>query len=157
MISFTKVRLAFGWLGNMSPHPVTYRGKVFRTTEHLFQVLRFAWDDPIVEMIIAQSSPMSAKMAAKGSVQKMIVVPQSEQDLDNMRLCLRLKVEAHPNLRDQLLATGDEEIVEDCSNRQRGSGLFWGMGLQGDGTWKGENILGKLWMELRTELRAVDK
>ena len=40
-ISFTKVSLPFGWLGNMSPFPILYEGKEWKTTEALFQALRF--------------------------------------------------------------------------------------------------------------------
>jgi hypothetical protein len=42
-------------------------------------------------------SPMTAKFFAKAHKEQMVVVPQSEQDLDNMRLCLRLKIEDHPH------------------------------------------------------------
>lgn len=42
-------------------------------------------------------------------------------------------------------------IVEDCTKRQRGSGLFWGAALI-DGKWQSQNWLGQLWMELREEL-----
>ncbi len=47
-----------------------------------------------------------------------------------MKVCLKLKLEQHPELRDRLLATGDDEIIEDCSKRKRGSGLFWGAALE---------------------------
>ena len=73
-------------------------------------------------------------------------------DLDNMRLVLALKLQAHPTLRRQLLATESARIVEDCSNRAKGSGLFWGAALR-EGWWVGENWLGRLWEELRDSLR----
>jgi hypothetical protein len=41
VIAFTKVRLPFGWLGNMNPFPLAHDGKVWPTAEHLFQALRF--------------------------------------------------------------------------------------------------------------------
>ena len=75
----------------------------------------------------------------------------SEDDVDNMRLCLRLKLKQNPELRDQLLETGDESIIEDCTKRPNGSGKFWGMAFKG-GEWVGENTLGKLWMELRSQM-----
>ena len=61
----------------------------------------------------------------------MVVEPLSQQDLDNMRLCLRLKVEQHPELARRLVDTKEEFIVEDCTKRQRGSGLFWGAARDG--------------------------
>ena len=81
----------------------------------------------------------------------MIVEPMSTPDLNNMRICLHLKMDAHPELAERLIATGDERIIEDCTNRPRGSGLFWGA-KNDDGEWIGENWLGRLLMELREEL-----
>lgn len=150
MILIQKVKDEYGWLGNMSPFPVLYQEKTYRTTEALFQALRFD-DEKIIESIRDQKSPIAAKMKGKRHRDRMFVVPMSEADLDNMRLVLRLKLLQHPKLRDDLLATGDEEIVEDCTRRPRGSGLFWGVANR-DGDWIGENWIGRLWMELRTEL-----
>lgn len=151
IIAFTKVALPFGWLGNMAPYPVTYGGKAWRTTEALFQALRFE-DESIQEAIRQEKSPMAAKMVAKRHKSKMVVVPMGAADLDNMRLVLRLKLQAHPALGRQLLATGGARIVEDCSRRPHGSGLFWGAALR-EGRWVGENWLGRLWEELRASLR----
>ena len=41
IISFSKVALPYGWLGNMAPYPIIYEGKRWRTIEALFQSLRF--------------------------------------------------------------------------------------------------------------------
>jgi predicted NAD-dependent protein-ADP-ribosyltransferase YbiA (DUF1768 family) len=71
-----------------------------------------------------------------------------------MELVLWLKLEQHPDLEEKLLGTGESQIVEDCSRRPHGSGLFWGAALQ-DVRWVGENRLGKLWMKLREELRSA--
>lgn len=152
IISFTKVDLPYGWLGNMAPYPVAYEDLTYRTTEALFQALRF--DDPAIrEQIRAEKSPMAAKMRAKKHAAARVVAPLGAQDLDNMRLVLALKLSFHPPLRRQLLDTGEAQIVEDCSKRPRGSGLFWGAALIA-GAWKGDNMLGKLWMALRSDTRT---
>jgi ribA/ribD-fused uncharacterized protein len=152
-ISFTKVALPHGWLGNMAPSPVQYDGKRWKTTEALFQALRFR-DDAVKEAIRDQRSPMSVKMLARRHLKRgaNVVVPRSEQDLANMEMVLRLKLEQHQELRQKLLDIGDETIIEDCTNRPGGSGKFWGATFK-DGQWVGENWLGKLWMKLRQELR----
>lgn len=145
-----KVKAPGGCWGNMAPYSVTYEDEKWLTTEALFQALRF--DDVVIRSLIrSEKSPMSAKMLAKKHTDKMVITPLSEADLNNMRLCLRLKVDQHSELREQLIASGDEEFIEDCTRRQRGSGLFWGAALI-DGVWVGENWLGKLWMELRQSL-----
>jgi N-glycosidase YbiA len=152
-IAFTKVKMEHGWLGNMAAFPVVYAGHEWRTTEHLFQALRFE-DEAVRKEIRDNKSPMAAKMAAKKHKDKMTVVPQSEVDQAIMMLCLRLKIDQHPELRKLLLLTGDETIIEDCTSRPRGSGLFWGAAKQDDGSWKGENVLGKLWMTIRNEIKG---
>lgn len=150
IITFTKVKLPFGWMSNMSPHPIhNYLDKFWRTSEALFQALRFAEADPIRDLIRQEGSPMSAKMIAKKFKDKMVIEPQSQADLDNMHLVLQLKLNRHSTLLGELRATGDAQIIEDVTKRPHGSGLFWGAALQDDGTWLGENHLGKLWMEIR--------
>jgi predicted NAD-dependent protein-ADP-ribosyltransferase YbiA (DUF1768 family) len=150
MIAFTKTALPFGWLGNMSAHPVTHQGQVFRTAEALFQALRFN-DPDIIEQIRAAKSPMGAKMVAKRNKDRMAVAPGSAEDVKNMEAVLRLKVAQHPALLSQLRATGQEPIVEDCTRRKGGRNLFWGAALV-DGQWVGANVLGKLWERIRGDL-----
>ena len=156
-IVIRRVREEHGHFGNMSPHPVTYQEVEWRTTEALFQALRFN-DEANREAIRQEKSPMGAKMKAKSLRSRMLreeqeaaVMPLSEQDLDNMRLVLRLKIEQHPEIKQALIDTGNELIVEDCTKRQRGTGLFWGAALLDD-RWEGKNWLGRLWIELRDEL-----
>lgn len=152
VIPFTKSKLPYGWFGNMSPYPVKYQDKMWRTAEALFQALRFD-DEKIQEEIRECKNPMAAKLTVKKYPEKMILEPMKEQDLNNMRLMVHLKVEQHSELREALLSTGDEVIVEDCTARgNKGNNLFWGAILEGE-VWVGENTLGKLWMELREELR----
>lgn len=156
-IAFTKTKLPYGWMGNMSAYPVTdSEGKQWRTTEALFQAMRFAEDDPIREDIRFEKSPMGAKLKAKGNKDKMVVEQLSLEDLTNMRYCVRLKIEQHQELKDLLVNSGDIPIYEDVTNRGRkGSNLFWGALKLEDGTWEGENWLGRIWMELRDELRKA--
>jgi ribA/ribD-fused uncharacterized protein len=65
--------------------------------------------------------------------------------VDIMRRLLHFKVQQHEYVRRKLLATGERELVE---NSWRDD--FWGWGQNRDG----QNMLGKLWMEVRQELRA---
>lgn len=153
-VTFTKVKLPYGWLGNMSPFPIAFEGKEWRTTEALFQALRFE-DEEIREAIREEKSPMGAKMMAKSLANRMTVEPQSLADLALMKKVLLLKLEQHPHLLPQLLETDPREVIEDVTSRQRGSGLFWGAGRQADGSWVGKNYLGKIWMALRAQRLAA--
>ena len=145
-IAFTKVKLPYGWLGNMSPYPVIYEGLEYRTTEALFQALRFKDHPEIQALIREQKSPMAAKMVAKSH--RDFMQSTEETDMEIMKLCLRLKIDQHPELKQQLVDTGDELIVEDCTSRDRGSARYWGAVLV-NGEWQGKNLLGQLWMDLR--------
>lgn len=153
-VSFTSTKLPHGWMGNMAPYPVHHLGQRWNTAEHLFQALRFAEDAPIRRTIRLEGSPMSAKLVAKGLQQLMVVVPCSDQDLENMRQVVRLKVDQHPYLRTLLLDTGSELIIEDVTKRQRGNAKFWGAARTGPTTWSGDNNLGLILMELRESLRG---
>ena len=153
-ILIRKVKQPFGWMGNMSPHPVKHEGHEYRTCEALFQCLRVE-DEAVREAIRAEKSPMGAKLKAKKHSTARTIECLTPEDLDLMRLTLRVKLEHHRAFVDRLLETGDRCIVEDCSRRQRGTGLFWGAALRDDGSWAGMNWLGELWMELRRELAAA--
>lgn len=63
-----------------------------------------------------------------------------------MKEIIHSKALQHEYVRRKLLATGDRELVE---NSWRDD--FWGWGPNRDG----QNMLGKLWMELRAELRVA--
>lgn len=150
VIGFTKVALPYGWLGNMSPFPLTFGGKEWRTSEALFQSLRFK-DEAIQELIRAEKSPMGAKFVMKANKEHITTEPHSKKDVMNMKMCLKLKLQQHPQLIQELIDTGDKVIIEDVTARgDKGGNLFWGAMLVDD-EWVGENTLGKLWMELRKE------
>lgn len=134
----------------MAAYPVVYGGVKWPTTEHLFQAMRLPPNHTTIAEMLKSANPMTAKLLAKASAPAFIVEPMSALDLDNMRLCLRLKLDAHPALRDLLGSSGERRIIEDVTARRgKGSAMFWGAALEPDGTWSGENWLGRLWMELR--------
>jgi ribA/ribD-fused uncharacterized protein len=158
IIAFTKVNLPYGWLGNMSPHPVIHEGKQYKTTEALFQCLRFKNHPDIQDQIRNKPSPMSAKMVAKSQLHLLNredKAAANKEDIEFMKVCLELKLQYHPDLKHQLIETKNARIVEDCSSRPGGSGKFWGASLV-DGKWQGSNVMGKLWMNLRDELQRGD-
>lgn len=155
-IGFSKVDMPYGWMGNMSPFKIKYEDMVWLTSEALFQALRFE-DEEIRELIRAEKSPMSAKMKAKKFKTSMLVDPMSDKDIENMRLCLRLKINQHPQIKTWLLETGDAFIYEDIGKRNKERDLFWGLKFE-NGKMLGKNMMGKLWMEFRNELNSkLDK
>ena len=66
-----------------------------------------------------------------------------------MRKALRAKFTQHPTLKTLLLGTGNSELVE-ASDKDD----YWGdPSRSARGGQKGQNMLGKLLVELRAELR----
>lgn len=149
IVSFTNVKLPYGWMGNMIQCPITYNNTEWFHTEGLFQALRF---DPkeihIISELRREKNPMKAKMESKTYADQRSVVPLSDEDIDLMKLCVDLKFDQHPELYKQLVETGDSFIIEDVTSRMSGTGTFWGMGLVGE-YWIGENVLGNILMEKR--------
>jgi len=154
-IRICKVKEPWGWMGNMAPYPVVAEGWRWRTTEALFQALRFPVNSPVREALAAEPSPMAAKFIAKRHAAEMIVAPRSEADVAAMQRVVRIKVAQHAvTLALELAAlraSGDILIVEDAGRRHGLSADFWGARLV-DGVWVGHNKLGKLWMEMRDEM-----
>jgi len=164
-IVFTGVKAAYGWLGNMSAFPIEYNGNLHWTSEHLFQFLRFEKHPHIQALILKNPKPRLVRNPLKGAkrtardnkklLNRGAKWDEAEDDIPRMRLCLELKLEQHPKLKMWLLNTRDAELIEDCTARPRESALFWGKVFNEEsGTWSGRNVLGTLWMDLRSELQV---
>ena len=162
-VKIRKVAEPFGALGNMSPHKVDTTAhhwmpdilrREWRTSEALFQAMRFCGSsnetvDEVITDIWRHKSPMGAKLVAKKNQDSMLVDPCSFDDTENMRTVLWLKLGQNAEVAEVLTSTIGMTIVEDCSNRMSGSGLFWGAALMHWGRWVGENHLGKILMDIR--------
>ena len=147
---FNGVKEPNGWMGNMAPYPIKYNGKVWLTSEALFQSMRFD-DDNVKEIIRGEKSPMGAKMKAKKNRDQMVVVPMSELDVENMRKCVKMKFDAHPQLKRQFMNTKDSFIYEDIGNRNGERHKFWGAKKWSESEGAGNNMMGKILMDLREE------
>lgn len=149
-VVFLKTNERFGGLSNMAPgFPLRVNGVRIRTSEALYQACRFPHMPEVQQLIIGENSPMTAKMRSKPYRRV------SRQDWDFvrvkiMRWCLRVKLAQ--NWREfgrLLLATGDRPIVEQSRKDD-----FWGAKVAEDGTLVGMNVLGRLLMELREQLKG---
>lgn len=148
-VTFRKTNEEFGGLSNMAGgYPIVLGRIIAKTSEALYQAARFPHRPELQQLILEQKSPMTAKMKSKPYRH------DSRSDWEHvrtkvMRWTLRAKLYQSAAFRDLLLATGERPIVED-SRKDR----FWGAVPTGFNELVGENILGRLLMELREELRA---
>ena len=136
----------FAFLSNFYPSMITVDGIVFPTVEHLFQAAKTV---SLVERekIAAAATPGQAKRLGRNG----ILCDNWEEIKDDVMLnALRLKFAILP-LREKLLATGDEELIE---------GNTWHDNIWGNCSCdrckkiEGQNKLGKLLMQVREEIKS---
>lgn len=132
---------------NFSYHPVVYKGKTYPTSEHLFQSFKFQKFRPeIAEHIRTYSDKPSVAFSEARQYQDEVRSDWNQMKIEKMDITLWHKFTQHPDLKAELLATGDAELVEDSDKDG-----FWGVGPDG----RGRNELGKALERLRVELRAA--
>jgi ribA/ribD-fused uncharacterized protein len=136
-------------LSNFSAFNLVWEGNTFATSEHAYHWLKFFeigngrmdWREAREWIMDAPSAHEAFKRA-----ENMRAIRRSDWDdvkVAIMRDLLRAKADQHEYVRRKLLATGDRELIEDSWRDD-----FWGWGPNRDG----QNMLGKLWMEVRAEL-----
>lgn len=129
-------------LSNFSSFAVEEENIVYMTSEHLYHCRKFE-DDAIKQEIIKSRSAHDAQKIAIKNKNK-VLSNWNDIRLNKMKEILILKLNQHPYVQKKLLDTGDREIIE---NSWRDD--FWGWGENKNG----KNMLGKLWMEIRDEIK----
>lgn len=132
-------------LSNFSSFQINWDGMLFPTAEHLYHFRKFTSDAEMAAKILFASSAHDAFQIAQ-QFKHLRRADWDDVKVDIMREILREKVKQHEYVRRKLLQTGDRELVE---NSWRDN--VWGWGPNQDG----QNLLGKLWMEIRTEEKAA--
>lgn len=144
-VKFWSSRGQFGPFSNFSRHSVVINKKRYKTTEHFYQAQKFVKTDTLYAHKVAKATtPKEAARMGRNRSKKMRRDWESVK-VDIMRRALRAKAEQHPSIKELLLGTDEHKIIEDSPYD-----FYWGCGDDG----KGKNMLGRLWMELREELRG---
>ncbi|KHG42965.1 MULTISPECIES: NADAR family protein [Aphanizomenonaceae] len=144
-IYFYKVSQPYGCFSNFSPHGIDVEGTYWPTVEHYYQGQKFVGspDAPIIPLIFAAPTPEEA--AALGRCPSRRLRPDWELvKTQVMRRAVFKKFITHPDIREILLITGDEMLIENSP-----TDYFWGCGANHTG----ENHLGKILMSVRAEIR----
>lgn len=129
----------YRWLSNFHLCEVEYGGIIYPSTENAYQAQKT--NDHNLQLEFAELTPSQSKIRSH-----QMVIPD-DWELTKMGIMndlLRLKF-AIPELRDMLLATDNKHIEE--TNYWNDS--WWGV-CEG----VGKNVLGKLIMNIRSELRG---
>ena len=141
METITSFRNEYEFLSNFYPCVLTYEGRTYPTSEHAYQAAKFR-DPIIVERIASAPTPGKAKTWARDLDGRR--EDWNEVKYSLMERILRVKFSS-PDLKEKLLSTGDKYLVEGNS----WGDVYWGV-CRGEGL----NMLGKLLMQIRGELRS---
>ncbi|KAI5885951.1 DUF1768-domain-containing protein [Schizophyllum commune H4-8] len=129
---------------NFSPHSVRYKGKRYPTSEHLYHAFKFMKHKPYLAEHIrtCSSEPRRALIEARrfDSEKRR---DWEDKKIEKMEKALWYKFTQRLDLWQELVNTGDAELVEDSPYD-----WFWGIGQDR----KGRNELGKALMRLRKVL-----
>jgi ribA/ribD-fused uncharacterized protein len=145
-ILFYKVKgQKYGAFSNFSPHKIEVNKKVYPTSEHYFQAMKFEctqYEEHIRTKL--GNSPQAA--ADFGRRRDLPLRNDWEKVKDSvMETAIRAKFSQHEDLLHLLIDTGSAELVEDSP-----TDYYWGIGKNGTG----KNMLGKILMKVRWEIAS---
>lgn len=127
---------------NFSSFSVEYDGVFWMTSEHAYQAAKFT-DSKIRKEIEDAKSSHDAFKIARGHSND-YKPDWYDIRVNIMKDIVRAKTDQHTHIKEKLLETNTKEIVENSPVDD-----FWGWGANKDG----RNELGKIWMEIREEIR----
>ncbi|MDH6137153.1 ribA/ribD-fused uncharacterized protein [Kitasatospora sp. MAA4] len=131
----------YGCFSNFSPHGFTLDAVHWPTSEHYFQAQKFA-GTPHADRI--RRAPTALQAAELGRTRSRPLRRDWERVKDEtMRRAVLEKFQQNPDILAVLLATGQQELVEDTTTDH-----YWGRGSTGTG----KNMLGRILMRTRTRL-----
>ena len=146
----------YGFLSNWYPAEFTIDGVTYRDTEQYFmaqKAIRFGDTTRLAEIMAAEDPATYKKLGRL--VENYDPAVWNAVRYEVMKTGNRAKFAQHPELRQKLLATGDALIAE-ASPRD----CIWGIGygaerarLTPPDRFRGQNLQGRLLMELREEFR----
>jgi ribA/ribD-fused uncharacterized protein len=130
-------------LSNFSSFTLAWKGLRFDTSEAAYHWEKFT-DVPEIQLAIlaAASAHEAFKLAERHRDARR--PDWDEVKVSIMREILTAKAEQHEYVRRKLLGTGSRELIENSWRDE-----YWGWGPQRDG----QNMLGKLWMEVRARIQ----
>jgi len=147
-----KVQDRWGILCNFACTPLTVRGITFKSSEQLFQLMKFK-DVEVVRNILAGITHGGKKCHEVKKTVKSYEKEYRRDDwgsmiIDAMKFCLQTKFDQCEEFRNKLQESAGFFIVEDQTSFPKKSPDAWGVKLR-DGKYIGPNLLGRLLMELR--------
>lgn len=150
-VAFNKTKETWGGFSNMcAGFPIEVNDETVRTSEALFQAMKFPEHEDVQREILDQKSPIAAKMVAQKHDNK-----RRSDWFDGglnfrvMRWCVRAKAMQNLKFGNLLEESGDRDIVE---LRTRKGEDVWSVKLLGSSSgelYRGINAMGRILMDVR--------
>lgn len=140
---YSALEAPYGCFSNFSSHGLELDNLWWPTNEHYFQAQKFA-GTPHADQIRQVKTPKDAAKLGRDRSRPLRHDWNEVKD-DIMRRGVLRKFETHASIREILLSTGSELIVENAPGD-----YYWGCGADGSGL----NKLGQILMEVREKLRS---
>lgn len=141
------------FLSNFYDSPVTYEGRTYKNVESAFQATKSA-DDATKDIFTDMTGAEAKKFGRK------VKLRSDWETADNNGVPTKVKVMGNilrekfknPELRKQLLATGNAPLIEGNTWKD----TYWGAIQNQAGEYVGANVLGHLLQQIRTEIRNAE-
>ena len=143
-VAIRKVKEPWGIFGNFAPTPIILNGVTFKTSELLFQLMKFKEAEPVLAVYNANNHKMTAKHWEKTHRRE----DWGRMIVDAMKFCFTQKYEQNEEFRKELERSKGKYIVEDQTSFPKKTPDTWGVKQQGS-DFVGPNLLGRILMELR--------
>jgi ribA/ribD-fused uncharacterized protein len=135
----------YRWLSNFWPVEISYKGRVFKSVEHAYMSEKNTsdvWKDFC-------ENEVDPKIVNKMSRIITLCPDWDEVKVDIMNQLTRVKYQ-NQEFSEKLLKTGTQKLVEG----NYWGDVFWGVDNE---TGEGQNLFGKILMEIREEIRNDEK
>ena len=143
-IYFYKAWQPYGCFSNFSLHGIELNGTYWSTVEHYYQAQKFVGTKDAAIIPVIHSAETAEQAAALGRCPSRKVRPDWGVVKTNLMATAVLeKFHTHREIRNILLGTGDELLVENSP-----TDYFWGCGASKSP----QNNLGKILMDIRSKL-----
>ena len=129
-------------LSSVSPHGFELEDHFWPTAEHYYQAHKYE-GMPLCKAILAASNGREAHELGNQWFKRKAKAWKNNRRLWMTRALYR-KTQEHSEVKEALLATGDDLLIETSLYNH-----FWGIGRDQ----RGENTMGKIWMDIRAKIQ----
>ena len=141
-IKFYNLKESYGNFNNFAKFPFKFEENTWQTSEHFYQASKFEGTEHFYTIRDAKTPREAFNLGNN----KYLSIRKDWELVKNsiMKTALRLKFFSNKELKNLLISTNEQEIIENSPIDS-----YWGSGPDE----KGKNFLGKLLMEVRDELQ----